>query len=346
MAQKAKSSKLLRKQAPMRKVLLGLLPCIGGSIYFFGWRSLVVILVSCLVGFAGEFYFCRKRGEPVSEACFVTAVLYALIMPPSVPWHVVVVGMLFSIVVTKELFGGFGRNIFNPAMAGRAFVYICFPIALTASAAWIPAAQGTWGALGQWTTAVHSADAVTAPSPMTVMKLQGEVPKLTDLFFGRVSGSMGVTSALLILIGGIYLFVTKTANRTLILVVIGVYAAINELLFRVDVKEFHGALPALLGGGFLLGAFFMVTDPVSSPKTGPGRVIYAVIIAVCTAVIRNYSIFNGGLMFSIMLGNTFASIIDFAVKEHQKARQERAKAKAAEGQGSGQTPGKAEEGAA
>jgi len=346
------STTLLRKQPAMRKVLLGLIPCAAGSVYYFGWRSLAMILFCCAVGFLTEWLFCRARKEPVTEAVFVTSVLFALIMPPGVGWHVLAIGTAFGVAFSKEVFGGFGRNIFNPAMAGRCFVYICFPVALTG--VWQPAATAPWGALNRWTTAVAAdgSTAVTSATPLALMKA-GQIDLTYDrnaakevpfviadgqklavynrafykmLFFGNISGTMGVTSALLILIGGIYLFWTKTASRTTILSVIIPYAILNFVLYRLGVKPIEGAMPALLGGGFLLGAFFMATDPVSSPKTEPGRIFYGLIIAVGTLVIRNFSIFNGGLMFSVLLGNMFAPIIDYGVK----AWQERGKGRAAE----------------
>jgi Na+-transporting NADH:ubiquinone oxidoreductase subunit B len=226
--------------------------------------------------------------------------------------------MVFTIVFSKEVFGGFGRNIFNPAMVGRCFVYICFPVAMT----------GTWpgsaplkglGALGQWTTA-SQIDAIASATPMALMKAGSEAPALGSLFFGGLSGTVGVTSALLILIGGLYLFYTKTTNRTIILSVILPYAIINQVLTWLGIPNFNGALPAVLGGGFLFGAFFMATDPVSSPKTKTGRIIFGIIIAVCTTVIRNFSVFNGGLMFSILIGNMFAPIIDYAVTSYTKKK--------------------------
>ena len=131
----------------MRRVMLAMLPCVGGSVYFFGWRSLAVIIVACAVGFIAECFFCRKRNEPVSEAVFVTGILFGLVMPPTASWHVVVFGMLFAVVITKMLFGGFGRNIFNPALAGRCFVYICFPVALTAT--WAPGASASTPSRGR-----------------------------------------------------------------------------------------------------------------------------------------------------------------------------------------------------
>lgn len=342
----AKKQTLLRKQPAMRKVLLALVPCVLGSVYYFGWRSLAIILFCCVWGFFIEWLFCRTRKEPVSEAVFVTAVLFALVMPPTVGWHVLAVGMGFAVIFSKEVFGGFGRNIFNPALAGRCFVYICFPVALTAW--WAPAAQGPYGALDKWSVVpVKEQAAITGATPMAYLKsgklvldrggnetqpVASEIPfRIADdqtvriskaalfkaLTLGRISGTMGVTSAILILIGGIYLYWTKVASRTTILSVIITYAVLNQVLFWLGVKPVPGAWPALLGGGFLFGAFFMATDPVSSPRTEPGRIFYGILIGIATLVIRNFSIFNGGLMFGIMLGNMFAPIIDYGVKAFQ-----------------------------
>lgn len=330
---------LLRRQPAMRRVLLALIPCAAGSVYFFGWRSLAMIAFCCAWGFLLEWVFCRLRGEPVTEAVFVTAALFALIMPPGVGWHVLAVGMGFAVIFSKEVFGGFGRNIFNPAIAGRCFVYLCFPLALTG--VWQPPAPSPLGALDRWTTAVRAdgADATTSATPMAYLKsgqlalssaagAAAAVPAevgdreqvaitrralLQGQLFGNISGTLGATSVLLILLGGVYLFWTKTASRTTILAVILTYAALNQVLFWLGVKPVPGAWPAVFGGGFLLGAFFMATDPVSSPRTEPGRLYYGILIAVATTVIRNFSIFNGGLMFSILLGNMFAPIIDYGV---------------------------------
>ena len=301
----------------MRKVILAMLPCILGSIYFFGWRSLAVILVSCLTGTITEYLFCRYRNEPTSEAVFVTSIIFALIMPPTIPWHVIVIGMVFAIALTKEVFGGFGRNIFNPAAAGRCFVYICFPIAMTSQ--WAPAAQGPLGAMTMWTTA-STPDAITSATPMTLMKMLEAKPTIISLLLGNISGTMGVTSAILIIIGGIYLFYSKTASRETIISVIIAYIVFNSILAIIGVPTVSDPIRPLLGGGFLFGAFFMATDPVSSPKTKTSRIIYGIIIALFTTVIRNFSVFNGGLMFAILLGNMFAPIIDFCVKEYEKKR--------------------------
>ncbi|HAL45581.1 MAG TPA: NADH:ubiquinone oxidoreductase, Na translocating, B subunit [Phycisphaerales bacterium] len=330
MAQQRKTSKVLLKQAIMHRVLIALMPCIAGSIYFYGWRSLAMLIVAAGVGYLAEYIFTRTRNEPVTESVFVTSTIYTLIMPPTVGWHVFIIGMFFAVMFTKEIFGGFGKNFFNPAMAGRCFVYVCFPIAMTA--VWAPVADGKWGALDRWTT-VSETNAVTSATPMTELKngtltfSHENIPGTKEvdrrvfykqLFFGRIDGTMGVTSALLILIGGLYLFITKTASRTIILSVIIAYAALSQILYLFDVKPVNDALAAVLGGGFLFGAFFMATDPVSAPRTEQAKIAYGIIIAICTVVIRNFSIFNGGLMFSILIGNMFAPLMDKIVREMKK----------------------------
>jgi len=343
MAQGKAPAKFLLKQLMMRRVLLALLPCVAGGVYFFGWRSLFMVAWAALVGFIVELIFTRRRGEPVTEAVFVTTTIFALIIPPTVPIHVLTIGVVFAVMFTKEIFGGFGRNIFNPAMAGRCFVYVCFPVALTAT--WAPVAQGSLGALNKWTTA-STTDAITGATPMAFLKagkiilknkdgnsVASEIPidvaegqieylKASTLYrallLGRISGTMGVTSVLLILVGGIYLFYTKTASRTIILSLVTTYAVLNQVLYWFGIEPLLGAVPAVLGGGFLFGAFFMATDPISAPKTEPARIIYGIIIGVFTTIIRNFSIFNGGLMFSILIGNMFAPILDYAVRSYKR----------------------------
>ena len=341
----ANHRKILAKQRINRRVILALIPCVAGSVYFFGWRCLFVTIWAAIIAFIVEFIFTRYRKEAVSEAVFVTSTIFALIMPPTVPLHVVTIGVVFAVMFAKEVFGGFGRNIFNPAMAGRCFVYICFPIALTTT--WAQPANGPWGALDRWTTAPN-ADAVTTATPMTYLKRSQIVLRKVDdkealtqipfkieteqrvpvrqnrflltLAFGRISGTAGVTSVILILIGGIYLFYTKTASRNIILSLVVTYAVLNQVLYWLGVEPVPGALPAVLGGGFLFGAFFMATDPISAPRTEPAKVSYGILIAICAIVIRNFSIFNGGLMFSILIGNMFAPILDHAVKAYKAGK--------------------------
>jgi Na+-transporting NADH:ubiquinone oxidoreductase subunit B len=321
-----KKIKLFTKQVLMRRVIVATTPCVLASVYFFGWRSLVMVAVSCATAFLVEFIFTRVRKpqEPVSEAVFVSAILYALIMPPSVPWHVLVIGIAFAIMFAKMVFGGFGRNVFNPAMAGRAFVYISFPVSLTskwAAPVSLPASL-PWGALKMWSTS-SLPDAITAATPLALVKAgTASPPPVLDLLIGNVAGTMGVTSAAAILIGGLYLFISGTANRWLVLVTIASYALFEALFSLIGVKTAIPILPALLGGGFLFGAFFMVTDPVTAPQTIQAKIIYAGIVGTAAAVIGTFSVFNGGFMFALLLGNMFGPIIDYLFKERAKRKKE------------------------
>jgi len=194
---------------------------------------------------------------------------------------------------------------------------------------------------------VTSAEAVTGATPMAYLKAgsmvlssesdattkvpfdisEGQVVEvnrnsfLKALAFGRISGTAGVTSAILILIGGIYLFITKTASRAIILSVIISYALLSHILYMFGVRPVNDALVSLMGGGFLFGAFFMATDPVSAPKTETAKIFYGIIISIFTVIIRNFSVFNGGLMFAILLGNMFAPILDYAVISYKTGKQ-------------------------
>ncbi|MBN1257192.1 MAG: RnfABCDGE type electron transport complex subunit D [Planctomycetes bacterium] len=348
MEKAAPKVKIFIKQKMMRKMMLALLPCVIGAIYYFGWRSLAMLAWAGALGFITEYIFARTRKEPVSEAVFVTTTIFTLIIPPTVPFHILSIGIIFAVMFAKEIFGGFGKNIFNPAMAGRCFIYICFPVAMTAT--WAQPAAGTWGALDRWTT-VSTADTVTSATPMANLKagklVESDSPEAADeipfdipegqsvklkkatlvkgMLTGRISGTLGVTSAILVLIGGLYLFLTKTGNRTIILSTIITYAILNQVLNWLNVSPIPGAWPTVISGSFLFGAFFMATDPVSAPKLKEARIIYGMIIAICTVVIRNFSIFNGGFMFAILIANMFGPILDYSLREFKAKRVDKAK---------------------
>ncbi len=180
----------------MFRVVLATVPVIAASVYFFGWRALSVIALSVVAASFVEWLFCRARKEPVSSAVFVTAILYALTLPPRVPYHVVLVGIVVAVMFGKEVFGGYARNIFNPALVGRCFVYVCFPIDMTSH--WL-APYAAWpGGLAHWAGA---ADAFTRATPLTVFKSEHVGESLTSLLFGNTGGSLGETSALLIALG-------------------------------------------------------------------------------------------------------------------------------------------------
>jgi Na+-transporting NADH:ubiquinone oxidoreductase subunit B len=299
----------------MLRVVYATTPLIVASIYFFGWRSLAVVLLSVAAGTFFEWLFCRARGEPVSSAVFVTAVLFALIMPPRVPWLVVVVGMAVGIVFGKEVFGGFARNVFNPALVGRCFVYVCFPVAMTAQ--WLRPFEGFPGGFARW---ARTADAFTRATPLLQYKTGEGVASLGRLAMGQVGGSLGETSALLILAGAVYLIWTRTANwRIIASCIVGGMITSGAFHFG-GAATVPGPLFTVLAGGFLFGSVFMATDPISAAQTNEGRYIYGLAIGAITVIIRAFSNFAGGVMFAILLMNMFNPTIDHYIREIKRGR--------------------------
>ena len=296
-------------QKPMNKVLYALAPAIAASIYFFGWRALILILVSNAAALLCEYAFARHYREQVTSAVFVSATLFAMSLPPAIPFWMAVVGIAFGIGFAKMAFGGFGKNIFNPAIAGRAFIYVNFSTPMTGR--WFEPFQGGWGGLSH-----YSVDAVCNATPMQILKTGGHVP-LENLLLGNTAGCLGETAAVLLLVGGLYLMFNKTANYRLSVSCLAAALLLQSILHYAGVDNAMPPIQATLSGGFILAALFMVTDPVSAPKTNPGRWIYGILIGVLTVVIRTFSVWAEGAMFAILLGNMFAPLIDQCV-EHFK----------------------------
>ena len=306
--------KYLTKQKMMRTVLWSLLPIYLFSIYLFGWRVLLVLAVSLVSAFAGELFIMRMiSGDKakVSEAALVTAALLTLTLPPTVPLWIVVVATLFGIIFGKAIFGGFGKNVFNPALVGRAFVYVSFPNEMTML--WQKPFTGFPGGFGRWSGAVDMATSVT---PMIDRTANGIITSPVNLFIGNISGSVGETSAALILLAGAYLIYTKTASWKIMASVAG-SGIVFTLLFQMLGASEVDPLFALLSGGFLFGTVFMATDPVSAPMKDPAKIAYGILIGFVTVVIRTFSLFTEGMMFAILIANSFAPLIDLNVKNWQ-----------------------------
>jgi len=308
----ARPKKLILIQPMMMKVVYGLMPCFLGSVYFFGLRSVAVTLLVLLFGVAAEAAFAIPQGKPVTSAVFVTGLIFALSLPPTTPFWMAAVGIVFGVVFGKMVFGGFGYNVYNPAMVGRCFVYISFPVALTNR--WVaPFAAGSGGFLG-WTP---PPDAITAATPLAALHTGGDVP-LAHLFWGNVSGSFGETSAVLILIGGAYILLAKVAPWRLALSCLMGGFLTAFLLHAAGVPGVPRPLTFLLAGSFLFGALFVVTEPISGPKTKPAQWIYGFMIGSLIILLRRYSNFPEGVMFCVLFMNTFVPILDIGVRTLQR----------------------------
>jgi Na(+)-translocating NADH:ubiquinone oxidoreductase B subunit len=295
----------------MTLVIVALLPCIVASVYFFGLRMLAMILVSYVAGGLVEVGFAIVRKEGINEGFFVTGMLFPLILPPGLPLWMVGLGCAFGVLIGKELFGGTGRNLFNPALVGRIFLALAYPRPMSGS--WIEPGTGVLGRLTQ-----YSVDAVSTATPLVAAK-SGHLIDLPSLFFGGITGSAGETSALAVILGGLFLLFVGVASWRTVVSVLGTFAVMTAFLHggQGDVVVWH-----LLAGGLLFGTFFMATDPVTSPMSNGGKWAYGVIIGVSTVLIRNLTGYVEGVMFAILLGNIFAPILDelFVSVELRKLR--------------------------
>ncbi len=321
----------------MRKVVFALIPAIIGSVFFFGWRSLAVVLISLIAAILTEWMFVRKSTGKVTEAVLVTGVLYALTLPPTLPFPMVIIGVVFGVTFGKMAFGGFGNNVFNPALVGRAFVYITFPIHMTNR--WIPAANFSDFPAGfaawRFTAAGDYLSSLTTATPVSAFKAgAATLPSYMQLLLGNINGqfeklgeisligggSIGETSALLLFLGGVYLVRKKIANWKLVVGFFASFLFFHFVFHAISPEKVSGPIFGLLTASAMLGGFFMVTDPISAARTEQGKWIYAILIALFTVIIKSFSLFADGMMFGILLANMFGPIVDYAVKSYQTRR--------------------------
>jgi len=311
---KQRKKGLILWQPMMMRMVYALIPLMLASIYFFGWRSLLVCAIVTAAGFLTEYIFCLSYKQPVSSAVFVTALLFGLSLPPTLPLWMAVVGVVFGVTFGKMVFGGFGRNVFNPALVGRAFIYVAFPNHMNSY--WFDPFRGFPAGLVRFKSAL---DAVTQATPMSVMKEGGSVP-LQDLFFGSTGGCLGETCALLIILGGLYIIWKKSADYRFVVSGLAGFLLLQLIVFTAGAENALHPLHALFSGSFLFGLFFFITEPVSGSQTNEGKWIYGFFYGALVVVIRSFSVWREATMFAVLLANVFAPIMDFAVRERKKKR--------------------------
>lgn len=309
-------------QTPMVRVLWACAPMVVAAVYFFGWRALATILLCNAVGYGVERSFTRNWREPVSSAVFVTGTLFAFSLPPMLPLWMAALGVAFGVLFGKMVFGGFGRNIFNPAMTGRAFLYVSFGNHMTGQ--WCAPYSGVPGGFAKWGRSMadlgqklaDGADVITSATPTSLMK-QGEVFGLRELFLGTTPGVLGGTSALLVLLGGAYLLWKKTANHRIVAGAFIGFAVVQTIAWQLGWRNAVDPLRALFAGSLLIGIFFYATDPISASSTNEGRWVYGAFIGAMSVLIATFSNWPAGTMFAILLANMFAPLMDYAIKKSQ-----------------------------
>lgn len=276
-------------------VVLALIPCVISSVVFFGLYQLVILATAVIFAAGTEalIQYLLKKPVTVSDgSAVITGLLLGLIVPPNFSPVFTALGAIFSIAIGKMVFGGLGYNIFNPALAGRAFLQAAFPVAITT-----------------WTIPHFAVDAVSKATPLAALKFDHIVTPITPLIVGNVGGSLGETSAIAVLIGGLFLIVTGVANwRVPAAMTVGV------LVFGGGVWLLDPSAPDplfhIFAGSFLFGALFMATDYVTSPVTGTGMWVYGLGISLVLVLIRVFGGLPEGVMYSILFMNAFVPLIN------------------------------------
>lgn len=289
----------------MKDVLIALLPATVWGIYIFGLRAALIVLtcVVCCVVFEALTQILLHRTVTIADcSAAVTGLLLGLNLSPAVPFYVPVVGSAFAIIVVKQLFGGIGKNIMNPALAARVFLMMTWAGQMSL----YPAAYDRVG---------FGADAVASATPLVALK-QGILPEasLFDLFLGRTGGCIGEISVLMLLIGGIYLLARRVIAWHIPVAFLGTVAILTLLFPQGEIEPVTYMLTSLCSGGLVLGAFFMATDYVTSPVTPVGRLIYGVGCGALVVFLRYFSGYNEGVSFAILIMNALVWYLDMATK--------------------------------
>ena len=284
----------------MRDVLIALMPALLGSVYFFGLRALLVTLISVAGCVFFEWVWCalmKKPSKLYDMSAMVTGVLIAFVCPPTIPYWCVLIGDFFAIIIVKQLFGGIGRNIVNPALAARAFMF-SWPVLMTS---WIaPGSQNLFS----------TSDAVSSATPLAAMH-QGAMPEasILDMFLGNIGGCIGETSVLLLLVGFAYLLIRKIISPRIPLAFLGTVAVLS-LLFPRGNDPLARCAAQLCTGGVMLGAIFMATDYVTSPVTHLGQVIFGIGCGALTVLIRYFGGYPEGVSYAILVMNCCVVLLD------------------------------------
>jgi len=300
----------------MYGVVIALIPALAASIYYFGMGAVIVTLTSVLSCVAVEYLiqrFILKVKPSISDgSAVVTGLLLAFNVPSNLPVHIIVIGAIIAIGVAKMTFGGLGNNPFNPALVGRVFLLISFPVQMT-----------SWPVPTGFKTGYT--DAVTGATPLgllsegvkngeAVSAIMEKIPSHMQMFYGRMGGSMGEVAAAALIIGGIYLIWKKIITWHIPVSIMVTVALFTGILWMADPAKFADPLFHLLTGGLMLGAIYMATDYVTSPMTHKGMIIYGIGIGIITVLIRTWGAYPEGVAFSILIMNAFVPLLNMYIK--------------------------------
>ena len=317
-----KSLKLIASSSPhirsnedtrsiMLDVIIALMPALVMGVYVFGWRALTSTLVSVAACVVWEWLYRKvmKKSCSIGDlSAVVTGILLAFVCPVQTPYWMLIIGAFFSIVLVKQLYGGIGCNFINPALAGRAILLASYATAMT-----------TWVKVGEKAAVIGSnADIVTAATPLAMMKgvdaagweTLTNTYTLGDMFIGRIGGSLGEVSSLMLLLGGIYLLLRKVISWQTPVAFIATVAVITLISAPAGVSSVEYMAYNVFGGGLMLGAIFMATDYATSPVTKLGQAIFGIGCGLITVFIRRFGSYPEGVCYSIMIMNCTTWLLD------------------------------------
>ncbi len=299
-------------QKIMYRVVWAMIPALLWSVFIFGFDALRVTLIAVAACLAFEYliqkYLIKTEPTITDGSALITGILLAFNVPASIPWWIIVIGAMASIGIGKLSFGGLGSNIFNPALVGRVFLLISFPVQMTS-----------------WPVAKMSGvDGVTAATPLALIKegvkngvpvsqIQG-LPDFTDMALGINAGSLGEISALLLILGGLYMLWKKVITWHIPVSILLTVAVISGVFWMINPEMYVNPVYHILTGGLMLGAVFMATDMVTSPMTTKGQIIYGVGIGVITISIRMFGAYPEGISFAILIMNAVTPLLNYYIK--------------------------------
>jgi electron transport complex protein RnfD len=298
----------------MYAVIISLLPALGVSVFYFGIGMVVITTVSVLSCILFEYLIqkvvMKVKPTHLDGSAILTGMLLAFCLPANLPFWIVMIGALVAIGIGKMTFGGLGSNIFNPALVGRVFLFVSFPVAMT-----------SWPEPGQW---MKYTDALTGATPLGLMKeglamktvgeIMPEVPSMLHLFLGNMMGSSGEVAAFALLIGMIYLLIRKIITWHIPVSILATVFIFTGILWLANPDKFANPVFHLLTGGLMLGAIYMATDYVTSTMTVKGMLIYGIGIGTVTVLIRVFGAYPEGVQFAILIFNGFTPLLNKYLK--------------------------------
>ncbi len=297
-------------------VVIAMVPAMLASFYFFGLGAIKVTLVAVLSAVIFEYvivkFIMKQKPDLMDGSAVITGILLAFNVPSNLPIWIIIIGALIAIGVAKLSFGGLGKNPFNPALVGRVFLLISFPVQMT-----------SWPVVNK--VFPMGLDAVTGPTPLGIVKeglkngdkmsdLMSQVPDYTQLFLGQSGGSLGEVSALFLLLGGIYMLIRKIITWHIPVSFLGSVIVFSGIFWLYDPSTFVNPLFHLVTGGMMLGVFFMATDMVTSPMTPKGQLIFGAGVGILTIIIRVWGAYPEGVSFAILLMNAVVPHLNNAFK--------------------------------